>query len=152
MPLASAQVVDALAARLSGNTAAGTRVYTSRAWPLAEAGLPAWKVIAADESLTPQTVDGDELEHSLSVELQGYAKALANLDDSLHALASSALSNVFNPTGGPDALSALLTQVSLSAQRIERAMRADGEAMLGLVTLTLRADFHTRASAPEIFI
>lgn len=152
MPLAAAQVVDALATRLSGTTPAGTRVYTSRAWPLSDAALPAWRVVAADESLTPQTVDGDELQHSLSIELQGYAKALADLDDSLHALASAALTTVFNPAGGPDALSALLAQVSITAQRIERAMRGEGEATLGLVTLTLRAEFHTRASAPDVFI
>lgn len=152
MPLASAQVVDALAARLSGQPLAGTRVYTSRAWPLSEDALPAWKVVAVDEDIEPQTVHSPTLQHhALQVELQGYAKAVANLDDALHALASEALTVIFNAPGAPDALSAL-TSTSINVRRIERALQKDGEAVLGLVTLTLRAEFRTRSNAPETIL
>jgi hypothetical protein len=152
LPLAAAQVVDALAARLSGQPLAGTRVYTSRAWPLSEDGLPAWKVVAVDEDIEPQTVHSPTLQrHALQVELQGYAKAAANLDDALHALASEALTVIFNAPGAPDALSAL-TSTAISTRRIERAMQKDGEAVLGLVTVTLRAEFNTYEDEPDTIV
>lgn len=154
MALASAQVVDAVAARISGLALAGTRVYTSRVHPLVNsaATLPAWKVLAADEDVEPTTVHAPALlKHHLQIELQGYARAVDNLDDALHALAAQALTALFNTPGAPDALSAMTTVV-LSLRRIERAMAAEGEAVLGLITVTLRAVFHTRSNAPETIL
>ncbi len=98
MPLAAAQVVNAIATRITGLSLAGVRVYTDRAWPLAEDALPAWKVVAVDEDVDPQTIHAPVLEqHALQIELQGYAKAVAGLDDALHALASEALTALFTP-------------------------------------------------------
>jgi hypothetical protein len=152
MPLASAQVVDAIAARISGLALAGTRVYTSRAWPLDESQLPAWRVVAADEDIEPATVHVPALQkHRLQVELLGYCQAVADVDDALHALASQALTALFNAPGAPDALSAM-TKVILTLRRIERALQSEGAATLGLITVTLRAEFHTRSNAPDTLI
>ena len=70
MPLAAAQIIDAIAARMTGLPLAGARVFTSRAWPLAEDALPAWRVLAANEDIEPTTVHPNaRQEHRLQVEL-----------------------------------------------------------------------------------
>lgn len=152
MALASAQIIDAIAARLSGLPLAGIRVYTSRAWPLSEAGLPAWRVVAVDEDVEPLTVHRPaQQQHRLQVEVQGYARATADLDDALHALASEALTALLTLAPPADALAGLNT-VQFSLRRIERAMQPLGEASLGLITITLRADFRTASNAPDTII
>lgn len=150
MPLAAAQVIDALAERITGLSLAGDRVLTSRTWPLAEKDLPAWRVIAVDEDVEPTTVHKPSLNlHHLQVELRGFASASEDLDDVLHAMASQALTAVFNTPVVADALAGMVRKVSLSLRRIERAMKTEGEASLGLVTITIRAEFHTPSNDPD---
>jgi hypothetical protein len=48
-----------------------------------------------------------------------------------------------------DALAVLDGKTQLSLRRMERQMATEGEAAIGLVVITLRAEFRTRASAPE---
>jgi len=149
--LAAGQIVHALATRITGLTL-GAGVFTARAWPLAEDQLPAWRVIAVDEDVEPQTVHADPFQlHALQVELRGHVKATAALDDSLHALSAEALTAVFDPTPPVDALAAIASKLQVTLRRIERAMATEGEAAIGLVVITLRATFRTRASAPEAF-
>lgn len=154
--LAAAQVIHALAERLRQAPAvlwAATQVHTSRAWPLSEAELPAWKVVAAEEEVEPLTVHAPQLQdHSLSMQLQGYARAVNALDEQLHQLASQALAAVFGTPAAPDSLSALGGRVQLSLRRIERALQAEGDAAHGLVQLTLRAQFRTAANAPDTIL
>jgi len=151
--LAAGQVIDAMAARISGLALAGSRVYTSRTWPLSEAELPAWRVQAADEDVEPVTVHPDPLqEHALQVELRGHARATADLDDALHALAAQALTAVFDSTPPADALNTIASKLQVTLRRIERAVVTEAEAAIGLVVLTLRVNFRTRASAPETLV
>lgn len=153
MALAAAQVIDAIAARISGLSLAGSRVYTSRAWPLAEADLPAWRVVAADEDVAPLVVHPNALqEHALQVELRGHARAVSNLDDSLHALAAEALISVFDTTPPADALNTIASKLQITLRRIERALASEGEAAIGLLVITLRVMFRTRPAAPETLV
>ena len=153
MTLAAAQVVSAIATRITGLASAGARVYTSRAWPLAEADLPAWRVVAADELVDPQTVHPNALQaHDLSVELRGHATAVDNLDATLHSLAAEALTALFDTTPPADALTTLGGKLQITPRRIERRMAEEGQAVLGLVVITLRVLFRTRAAAPETLV
>lgn len=155
MPLAAAQVVDALAARLSGLPLAGTRVYTSRTWPLTEKDLPAWRLFAVDEDIEPQTIhEPTPQRHALQVELHGHARAVEDLDDRLNDLASQALTAVFASPPPADDLALLQVQhrVALSARRIERGMQSEGEASMGLVNITLRAEFMSMSNAPDTIL
>jgi hypothetical protein len=153
MPLASAQIVDAIATRISGLPLAGADVYTSRAWPLAAANLPAWKVVAVDEVVEPMTVHTDPVQkHELQVELRGHVAAVEDLDDDMHALAAEALTALFDTTPPADALTGIDGKLQRSLRRIERAMQPEGQAHLGLVVITLRVDFRTRASAPQTLV
>ena len=153
MALASAQLVDAIATRITGLPLAGADVFTSRAWPLAESHLPAWKVVAVDEVIEPMTVHADPLlKHELQVELRGHVSAVEDLDDDMHALAAEALTAIFDTTPPADALATVDSKLQLSLRRIERAMQTEGQANVGLVVITLRAEFRTRQSAPETLV
>lgn len=142
MALAAAQVVDALAARLVGNTSAGSRVYTSRLWPLTEAELPAWRVVAAQETTEPLDLQTQHYQHLLTVDVRAYARATADLDDTLHALAAAALSALF----------AAPPPYGLVLQGIDRRMTEEGEAALGELTLRVQADYQTVLADPETIL
>jgi hypothetical protein len=138
MTLAAADVVDALAARLGPVVLSGGRVYTSRTWPLTEAGLPAWRVTAADESVTRQYVGQTINEHLLQVECAGFVRAAADLDDAMHNLAEQGLTALFaNP------------QIyDLQLDSISRSTATEGEAAVGVITLGVTARFAVDATAP----
>lgn len=136
MALAAAQVIDALAARLAPLAATGGRVYTSRGWPLDV--LPAWRVVAADEAVAPDTVEPIN-RHELDVEATAYTRATADLDDALHALAAGGLALLFAPT----------VPYGLRLAGISRQVQSDGEASVGAVTLRLSTTFWVDPAAPE---
>ena len=151
--LAAAQIVDAIAARITGLALTGARAYTSRMWPLSEADLPAWRVFAVDEDVEPATVHQPFINnHALQVELRGVARAVASLDDTLNALASQAITALFSAPVVPDALSALIGRIALTVRRIQRDMATEGQAAVGLLTLTLRVEFRTLSTDPDTLI
>lgn len=141
MALAAAQVIDALAARLVPLAATGGRIYTSRAWPLAEADLPAWRVTAADEVVELAGVDGLNL-HRLDVAAAATLRATANLDDAMHALAAGGLALLF---AGP-------VPYGLQLIGIGRDLATEGEAAVGRITLRLQALFYAMPAQPETIL
>ena len=138
--LASAQVVDALAARLAPLPATSGRVYTSRAWPVDV--LPAWRVTAEDEQTQPVSVPDTTHQHDLSVNATAYVRAVADLDDAMHNLARDGLALLFAPPA----------PYGLQLAGINRQMQTDGEAAIGVITLRLRAQFFTDPAVPDTFI
>lgn len=150
MALAAAQIVDAIAARIAGNTPAGTNVFTSRAWPLAESRLPAWRVLASDERVEAQSIGYPwPQRHELDVELQGVCAAVADLDDALHAMASAAITALWG-TQAHSTLGGL--NVVMQLQSLEREMQADGEAKIGRITLSVQVQFFSLCSQPDTLI
>lgn len=154
MSLATAQVIDAVAARLRGGPLAGEDVFTSRAWPLTERNLPAWRVIASEENINPLTISANPTQqHELQIVLDGYVMNEATVDTAMHALQLEALQRLFPAAPGtPDALDALMPRLRLTLRRVERYMQTEGEATLGKVSITLLAAYRTRASAPESLV
>lgn len=142
MTLAAAQVINALAGRINAIGAYTGKVYTSRAWPLDEAGLPAWRVTAADEAIDGATLGDYIHEHVLDVEAKGYCRAVADLDDAMHAMAVAALPALF----------AAPVPYDLTHKGIERDMATEGEAAVGVITLRLQARYFTRPTAPETIL
>lgn len=141
MPLAAAQIIDALAARLVPVAATAGRVYASRAWPLDEASLPAWRVVADDEVAERVGLDGVHL-HRLDIEATAYSRVVANLDDTLHALASAGLAALF----------AGVVPYDLVCAGIGRAITQEGEASVGAITLRLQATYYVNPAAPDTII
>jgi hypothetical protein len=141
MTLAAAQVVDTMAARLVPMPATGGRVYTSRLWPLTEADLPAWRVTADNEQVEIAELAGTNL-HTLTVSAKAYARATADIDDVLHALAASGLALLFAAT----------VPYGLQLESIERDLATEGEASVGVITLTSRAIYFVAPGSPETII
>ena len=141
MALAAAQDVDAVAARLVPTVAAG-RVYTDRAWPVEQEGLPAWLVFAGDEAVQTIAIDGTVEQHDLLVECRGLVSATVAIDDAMNNLAAAGLT----------AIHAAAFSFALHTDSIVRAMASDNGAEIASVTVRLRATFFTNASAPETLI
>jgi hypothetical protein len=139
MALAAAQVIDAVAAKLTPMVATGGRVYTSRGWPITT--LPAWRVVAEDESVEPAAVEPFNL-HTLEIAASAYTRAASNLDDAMHALAATGLALLFAPT----------VPYGLQLTGIRRQMTEDGEATTGILTLRLRCIFWVDPTTPETII
>jgi hypothetical protein len=139
MALAAAQVVDALAARLVGTASA---VHTDRAWPVAQAALPVWKVYATDENIDTQSLDGIE-QHELTVECRGLVAATTGLDDALNNLAAAGLTALH---------ASPYTRITLQTAGLARQMASEGGADVAVVTLRMRAVFYTNQQAPETLI
>lgn len=141
MALAAAQVVDAIAARLAPMAATGGRVYTSRTWPLAESGLPAWRVTAEDEQVDNAMLGGTNV-HTLEIAAEAAARATQDLDDTLHALAAAALPLIFADP----------VPYELQLTGIGRRMASEGEAAVGAITLRLRASYYVEPAVPETIL
>lgn len=138
MTLAAAQVIDALAARVATLAPAGG-VHTSRTWPLQV--LPAWRVTAEDEPVTEAMMSGTN-EHALVVAVRGTARAVADLDDVLHAMASEVQSALFAPPA----------PYQLQLTGLRRQLATEGEASVGVITVFLRATFYVDPADPETII
>ena len=141
MALAAAQVVDALAAHVAAQAAVAGRVKTSRAWPWSEAELPACRVFANDEAVQAADIEGAN-QHTLLVDVEYTALAVADLDDALHALAADGLALLF----------ATAVPYQLQLGGISRQLATEGEAAVGRITLQLSATFFVDPAAPETIL
>jgi hypothetical protein len=142
MALAAAQVVDALALRLTLVALSGGRVFTSRLWPLVEDELPCWRVTAETEDVELATIDDALNVHNLEVSAAGYVRATADIDDAMHALASQGLAALFAGT----------VPYGLQLTGIERDPVTDNEAAHAAIRLRLSTQFYVRPSAPETIV
>ena len=150
--LAAAQITHAIADLLRGPgiTPAGERVYTSRAWPLTEGQLPAWRVVRQQEQVATETLHSPAVErHVLIVDLQGNCRETDGLDDDLDAMASAALSAVFATQS-----TATLGDRNVTVQLvlIDREFAQEGEAATGRITVSLQVQFFSRADDPETIL
>ena len=79
-------------------------------------------------------------QHALLVECAGSVRDTADLDDALHVLAAQAMPLIF----------AAPIPFGLQLERIDRAMATEGEAAVGVITLSVRATFYVAAADPAI--
>lgn len=141
MALAAAQVVDALAARVAAQPAVAGRVKTSRTWPWSEDELPACRVFANDEAVQAADLSGVN-QHALLVDVEYTALAVADLDDTLHALAASGMALLF--------ASAVPYELQLTG--ISRQLATEGEAAVGRITVQLSATYFVAPADPETIL
>lgn len=150
--LASRQIINAMVTRLiDAQTDAAARVYSNRAWPVAE--FPGIKVLASDEDLDADNDDitwPRERQHTLQVLVMGIVRDVADLDDAMDEL----VEQILIALEGSEAASLLdpLPGVRLRAVRISRQLAAEGEASAGTVVITFEADFNTASNNPSQFL
>ena len=142
MTIAATLAIDAIAARLAPVTLSGGRVFTDRAWPIDLAELPAWRVMAEDESVERQYVGNAVNQHELTVACEGIVRAVSQLDDSMHALAAAGMTAIF----------AEPVPYELQLTSIDRRMSSEGDAAVGLITVRLTARYAVNQAAPTVIV
>ena len=151
MPLASAQVIDGIVARLVADGATAGKVFAGRGWSHDESELPAWVVTAQAESIEPQTIHYPALQiHTLNVDAVVKCRAAQDLDDAMPALAVAGI-NALQGTLARAALTPLVN-VGVFVTAINRELIAEGEAAIGALTLSLLVTFNTMQNAPGVLV
>lgn len=139
MAHARRQIREAIAAVVTGLASTGSRVFQSRM--RAQEALPCLLVVTHDEQIE-RTGLGDELERQVDVEITGVAKAAANVDDALDAIAEE----VETAIGPNNALGGLVRATELRSLKTE--LDDELEQPVGLIRLAYRCTYFTPAGAP----
>jgi hypothetical protein len=149
--LCSQQILAALKQRLvDAATAAGSRVYSDRLWPLDESKLPALRVYERDEQIEPQTIHWPRLqEHALGLAVEMCAQAVSGIDTVLAALRleveQALFDSIAHATLGLDGPQLALSGVG-PLEPIEGKDR-----QLASRQIALQATYRTFENAPEAF-
>lgn len=132
------QIRDRIASVLTSNVAlVSGRVYQSRVYPLTEAKLPAVTVYTGAEASGLQTLGVKTMMRVAQISVDIYAKATANLDDDLDAIAvqiEEAIANDFTVNG--IAKDAVLTSTDID-------FSGDTEQPVGMARLTYEVRYIT---------
>lgn len=107
-----------------------SRVYGSRVYPLTEANLPAITIYAGGETSGLHTIGLKTLERNLSVNVDVYVRATADLDDDLDAICVQ----VEEAIAAQYSLNGLSKNTVLSSTEIE--FSGDTEQPVGVARLT----------------
>jgi len=140
------QIREAIATAVTGLTTTGARVYQSRVYPLADANLPCLLVFSTDETSTAETIHAPvTLARDLRVQVTAYAKAVADLDDTLDLICKEVETALMAP---PAAVIALARSIVLSATRID--MQGTSEKPVGRAAMSFDLQYFTAGNAPDV--
>ena len=131
------QIREAVATRLTGLAATGSRVFQSRM--RAQKTLPCLLIACGDERIEQGIQTAQD--RSLEIIVTGLAKATANVDDALDAIALQVETAIASaPFTTPNCL--------LSLAGIETGFDESLEAPVGEIRLTFKALYFTSAANP----
>jgi hypothetical protein len=138
------QIRDTAVTAATGLTTTGSRVFSTRLFPLGQADLPCW-VVSTDGDEAAQIITigtTPKLERSLALEFNGFARAIADLDDTLDGMCAE-LEAVIVPSAFSMVKEMWLesTEFQVSADELDN--------LFGVVTLTYRVIYHVNQGAPE---
>ncbi len=145
MTHARQQIREAVATALTGLTTTGSKVYQSRMLPQGDAGLPCLLITTASEEIDG-TVQAHQL-RDLTIVVRGYARAVANLDDTLDVICAeveTALQTA-GTLGGK-------VPGGLMLQRIETDLDDALDKPAGVVEMQFKAGYFTSAGIPGAFV
>ncbi len=134
---------DAVVAALTGQTAAGSKVYPTRVRPLAEGGLPCILVYAGSESVEIYQESPREYERLLTLSVEALAKADDGLDDVLDALALQIEHELMQD----HTLGEICGDVVLKGA--ELTVAGEGDTLIGSCVLTYEIAYYTYAVADQ---
>lgn len=144
MPHHREAIRDAVVARVTNLTTTGTRVYRSRVFPIASHLLPALLVYCTDEVIEPETLPRPQkLRRTLTVVIEGYARATADLDETLDDIAAE----VETAIGGGPTLGGACKTCQIRSTSIE--MVDGGDQPLGTIRMEFAVEYRTAENAPS---
>ena len=136
------QIREATGTLLSGLVTTSTRIFESRVYNLQETELPCLVITTNDESVEEGTLKA--LIRSLTLTIEGKAKATTNLDDTLDTIASEVeIKMATSPT-----LGGKVVGHSLSTTSIE--MSVEGDQPIGSISLNYDVVYMTPEGNPTI--
>ena len=137
------QIRDDVVTTLTGLTTTGTRVFASRVYPNEASKLPLLCVYSLNEASELIAMNGNQLLRSLEIVVEGYAKAKANLDDTLDTIAKEVEEALaVDPTRGSIAHKTVIndTEISLSEE---------GEQAIAVIRMSFQVDYVTTSGDVE---
>ena len=137
------QIRDDVVVTLIGLTTTGTRVYASRVHPNEAAKLPALCVYTLNETSELIAMNENQLRRSLDLVVEGYAKAKANLDDTLDTIATEVEEALaLDPTRGGVAHKTVITDTEVS-------LSDEGDQPIGVIRMVFQVDYVTTSGDVE---
>lgn len=137
------QIRDYFASQLSGETAAGTRVFASRIYPIATDKLPAVLVYASTEESEETAFSKSRVQdRTVGVVVEGYVKAKTTFDDDLDNLARQVEETILDDPS----LGGLAKDTTLATTEAEYS--GDGETPVGTIRLTFQVNYRTVTGTP----
>lgn len=139
------QIRDYVASALTGLPTTGSNVYSGRVYRLADENLPALLVFTNREQSQPDTMAADgDIERVMDLEIEGYAKVGADLDDVLDQIAAE----VEAVMGADRNLGSLAEDSFLD--RSDITLQGDGDNSAGVLQLTYRVAYRTGIADPTV--
>jgi len=133
--------------QLTGLTTTGSNVFESRVYPMQSAKLPAIIIYTTTESSEEVAFSSKRVQNRvLSVEVQGFVRAISNFDDTLDLIAKEVeVAILDDPSLGGLAINTELinTQADYSGE---------GEQPVGTIRLTFDVQYRTETGQPETAI
>lgn len=133
--------------QLTGLTTTGANAFESRIYPMQSAKLPAILIYTTTESSEEQAFSSKRVQNRvLSVEVQGFVRAISNFDDTLDLIAKEVeVAILDDPTLGGLAINTELTSTQADYS-------GDGEQPVGTIRLTFDVQYRTETGQPETAI
>jgi len=136
------QIREAAAAAVTGLATTGSKVFQSRIYPLRDADLPCLLISTDDEQIESDNVTDDRPQRrTLTLTIKGVAKATADLDDTLDAIAEQV-----EPVLIGNLLGNKLKDCTLSSIHIDLDDSLDKP--VGIITLQFQTIYFTSPAAP----
>ena len=143
MSHARQQIRDAVAALLTGLTTTGSHVFQSRVYRLQASELPALLVYTNSETVERSHMTSG-LVRELTLRVEGIAKALADIDDTLDTIGAEveAALGGQEPAGVED----------LVLQSADVTINGEGEQQVGAIVMDFLVRYRTNQAAPETIL
>lgn len=143
MSHARQQIREAVATLVTGLTTTGSNVFQSRVYRLQASELPALLVYTNTETVERSHMTSG-LVRELTLRVEGIAKALANIDDTLDTIGAEveAALGGQEPAGVED----------LVLQSADVTINGEGEQQVGAIVMDYLVRYRTNEAAPETIL
>jgi hypothetical protein len=138
------QIRDRMASTIStGATLVSSRVYTTRVYPLTDANLPAITVYTGSEVSNRLNMGLNDLNRSLTVDVDVYVRATSTFDDDVDAIAVQ----IEEAIAGDFTVNGLAKEAVLTGTEIQ--FSGDAEQPIGVAKLTYSVRYVTALNDVE---
>lgn len=138
------QIRDRMASTIStGATLVSSRVYTTRVYPLTDANLPAITVYTGSEVSNRLNMGLNDLNRSLTVDVDVYVRATSTFDDDVDAIAVQ----IEEAIAGDFTVNGLAKEAVLTGTEIQ--FSGDAEQPVGVAKLTYSVRYVTALNDVE---